>query len=268
MLKTITNLKKFINNRGGVTYLKINQINKNKLLQGKNIIITGGSSGIGYEIAKKIIDLGGNVLITGRNKEHLEKVKKELNCKILLWDIEDVLDSSDKIKQILNIFNNKIDCLINNAGIYTKNNILNCDIQTFEKIINTNLKGLYFITKEMIQQCFLKQNYGNIIMISSIEAINKIDGPYAISKEGIINLTKSLARNYQKDNIRINAIAPGMTCSNINKINDKENLYREYLKGKRIISAQEIAEVAIFLISDASKSLNGEILTCDNGENL
>lgn len=263
------NIIEFIK-RGGITYVEINQIHDKNLLEGKNIVITGGTSGIGYEIAKDATGLGANVLITGRNKETLEKVKKELNCKTIQWDISELATAKEKVKNILDMFEGNVDCFINNAGIYEYLPYNNCSVEDWNKILNTNLAGVYFATKEIIIQCFEKREKGNIIMISSIEGIRSEsgDGPYAISKAGVNHLTKALSKKLLSKNIRVNAIAPGVTCSNINHIDDKGNLYSESMQGKRILSAKEISDIAIFLISDSSKCITGQIISCDNGETL
>ena len=260
----VENIKK-----GGITYLEINQIHSEKLLEGKNIVVTGGTSGIGYEIAKEAIELGAKVLVTGRKKDTLEKVGKELNCKILQWDISNLEIAKDKVKEAIEIFNGNIDCFINNAGIYRPVQSHDCTINDWNEIMDTNLGGLYFATREIIAQCFEKRGKGNIIMISSIEGIRTVNnGPYGISKAGVNYLTHSLAKKLLSKNIRVNAIAPSVTCSNINKFDDKGNIYEKGLKGKRVLSAKEIAAVAIFLMSDSSLCITGQVIPCDNGETL
>ena len=254
--------------KGGITYLEINQIHKERLLEGKNIVVTGGTSGIGFEIAKEAIDLGAKVLITGRSIEKLINAKRELKCEILEWDISKIELAKQKVEEIVKIFEGKIDCFINNAGIYNGSQYNDCSIEKWNEVMNTNLGGLYFATREMIMQCFEKNRKGNIIMMASMAGIQCTDGPYAISKEGVIHLTRSLAKKLLNKNIRVNALAPGITCSNINPINDNGNVYLEYTKGKRILSAKEIADVAIFLISDSSQCITGQIISCDNGDTL
>ncbi len=264
----IKNFIDYIKHKGGVTHLKINQIHSEKMLEGKNIVVTGGTSGIGYEIAKKAIDLGANVLITGRNIDKLEEVKKELKCDIVQWDISKVDLVKEKVEEIVKRMNENIDCFINNAGIYMPLQYNNCNVDDWNEIMDTNLGGLYFATREIITQCFEKMKRGNIIMVASIEGIRGMDGPYGVSKANVIHLTHSLAKKMIDKKIRVNAIAPGVTCSNINHFDDKGNLYSQSLQGKRILSAKEIADVAMFLISNSSKCITGQILTCDNGETL
>ena len=269
-MKIITLMKHFRNfmKFGGETYLEINQIYKEKLLEGKNIVITGGTSGIGYEIAKKCVDLGAKVLITGRDKDKLEKVRKELNCEILEWDISNVNIAKERVSKVIERFDGKIDCFVNNAGIYKEIRYNNCSIEDWNKIINTNLTGLYFSTREIINQCFELNKKGNIIMIASNRGILGDDGPYGISKAGVINFTQGLSKRLLNKNIRVNVINPGMTASNINKISENDNLFKENLKGKRILSAKEIADIAVFLISDSSICITGQIINCDNGETV
>ena len=105
-------------------------------------------------------------------------------------------------------------------------------------------------------------------MMASMAGIRGNDGPYGISKAGVIHFTRSLAKKLLNKNIRVNALAPGITSSNINPIDDKGNIYMENLKGKRILSAKEIADIAVFLISDSSQCITGQVISCDNGETL
>ena len=134
--------------------------------------------------------------------------------------------------------------------------------------MSTNLKGVYFATKEIINQCFVENKQGNIIMISSITGMSASEGPYAISKASINHVTISLAKELLKHNIRVNAIAPGVTSSNINHIDENDNMYYENAVGKRVLSPKEIAEVAIFLVSDNSKCITGQVIACDNGDTI
>lgn len=247
-------------------FLNINYVNS-KLLDGKNVIVTGGTSGIGYEIARRAIELGANVIITGRDKEKLEKAKQKLNCEILLWDISKIDEIDKNIKEIKNKFE-KVDCFVNNAGIYLDTPYLECCETEYTSIMDINLKGIYFSTQKMISEFFIPQNFGNIIMISSNRGIMGDDRIYGIAKAAINHLTKGIAKDYLNKNIRINAIAPGMTTSNINRITDNENLYASFLKGKRVLSSKEIAEITTFFISDISTCITGQVIECDNGESI
>lgn len=184
------------------------------------------------------------------------------------WDISNFDIVKDRVSKIIEIFQGKIDCFVNNAGIYKDIRYHDCNLDDYKKIMDTNLNGAYFATKEIIMQYFEKKNNGNIIMIGSNRGLIGDDGPYGISKAGIISYAQGLAKELLNKNIRINVINPGMTASNINKINDDDNLYRDYLKGKRILSAKEIADIAIFLISDSSTCITGQIINCDNGETI
>ncbi len=276
MKKKLKNLIEYINpknvieyiKKGGITYLEINQIHSDKMLEGKNIVVTGGTSGIGYEIAKEAISLGAKVLITGRNTDKLKEIKKALNCDTVQWDISKAELAKEKVEEIVKITNGEIDCFINNAGVYKDSQYDSCSIEDWNKIMDTNLKGLYFATREIVLQCFEKRKEGNIIMVSSMAGIQYEDGPYATSKAGVIHLTHSFAKKLLNKNIRVNAVAPGITISNINQINEEGNIYKENTKRKRILSAKEIADVTMFLISDSSKCITGQIISCDNGDTL
>lgn len=239
-----------------------------ELLQGKNIFVTGGSSGIGYAIAKKLIDSGANVIIAGSNLEKLEKASEKLKCKFIQWDVSNMKLIETKIKELNKLVSGKLDSFVNCAGIYKDIRYNECTEEDWANILNINLKGAYFITNAIINNFFIKFNKGNIVFIASNRGIFGDDGPYGISKAGLINYGSGIAKKLLSKNIRVNIVNPGMTASNINGLKDTDNLYHEYVRGKRVIAAQEIAEVVCFLISDQSSCITGQILNCDNGESI
>lgn len=254
--------------------VNVSQINYGKILENRNIVITGGGKGIGFAIAKKYISEGANVVITGRTEKTLKEATEKLgdSCKYVVFDISKVEEMKKFLSMCEDKFTGKIDSLISNAGISLHENIYkNVTIEGFDKQFNTNFRASYFLAKEYIE--YLERNKcenGNLIFISSETGNQCYDIPYGLTKAALNSLTRALSRRVYKNNIRVNAIAPGVTVSDMVKDYvdiDSENMYRK-CASDRVFLPEEVAEVACFLLSDASKCISGEIIHCNAGNHL
>ena len=209
-----------------VIFVEVAEKEGSNLFKDKVILVTGGGSGLGYYIAKRLLKEGAIVIITGRNKQKLENAKKQLgeNCKYKVFDIKDISKMDNLINDIYNKYG-KIDCLINNAGISLhEGNILNVSEDNFQDQIDTNLKGGYFLVKSYIKKYNeLKQKNGNIIFISSERGKQCDDVPYGLTKVAVNSLVEGLSRRFYKNGIRVNAIAPGITASDMTEINKNDD---------------------------------------------
>lgn len=240
----------------------------NRLI-GKKVLITGGTRGIGLAIAKKIVSEGGEVVVTGRDEKALKQVAKELNCHYICSDILDF----DKLENIIDIADNMLgglNCLVNNAGISLhEGNIRNVSVEQYDKQFDTNLKSSYFLSKYFIQKVEKETRKGcNILFVSSERGTYVDDIPYGLTKNAINCLVKGLARRVICNDIRVNAVAPGITATELTGYNPDGNLFLESGMSKRVYYPEEIAEIAIFLLSDISNCLSGQILTCDEGKSI
>lgn len=248
---------------------EICQVVSGSTLKDKSILITGGGRGLGYYIAKKCISEGAKVLITGRNEDNLRRVSSKLGkkCSYIVFDVSSINDIKDFIDKSFEKMGN-IDCLINNAGISLhEKNILDVSIDNFERQIDINLKGSYFLAKEFINKRINnKENESNIIFISSERGNQCDDVPYGLTKAAINSLTRGLSRRFYKSGIRVNAIAPGVTASDMTGRKSEDNLFAEEQAAGRIFLPEEVAEVTSFLLSDASRCISGEIIACDAGQ--
>ncbi len=236
-------------------------------LKDKIVLITGGNKGIGYSIAKRCVEEGADVIIVGRNEEDLKDVSIELGkkCKYVVYDVSNVKTIDSFYEDVIKCFG-RIDCLINNAGISLhEKNILDVSVDNFERQFDTNLKGSYFLAKKVIEN---KQEGDdlNIIFISSERGLQCDDVPYGLTKSAINSLTRGLSRRFYKNKVRVNAIAPGVTASNMTGRKIEGNKFAENQVAQRYFLPEEIAEVAIFLLSDASKCISGEVIACDAGQ--
>ncbi|MDD5014607.1 MAG: glucose 1-dehydrogenase [Atribacterota bacterium] len=240
----------------------------------KIALITGGNKGIGRACALALANAGANIVITARDFDELEKVKKEIEILgseviTLKFDITEFSRVPEIIKVIIDKFG-KIDILINNAGICFRELALEVSEKTWDSTFDVNLKGLFFITKE-VAKYMIKQKKGKIINISSMNSITGLLGhvSYNASKAGISGLTKVLAMEWGRYRINVNSIAPTFTqtemASHIFKNKDKYNEIINNIPLRRLADPMEIGAAVVFLASAASDFITGELLLVDGG---
>ena len=254
------------------TTVEIHVMESQNLLQVRNIIVTGGGRGIGYYVAKKSIDEGANVLITGRNEKTLKEAVGKLgeHAQYVVSDVSKVkeIDSFlDKAKECFH--GNKIDSLVSNAGISLhEGNFHNVTEEDWDIQMDTNLKGNYFLVKKFVE--YLEQQEdknGNIVVITSERAKRPDDIPYGLTKVATSSFVQAIAHKVIAEGIRINGVGPGVTTSDMTGIL-RENIHAEWQVGKRCFVQEEIAEVVNFLLSDTSACISGEIITCNQGNHI
>lgn len=258
-----------------VNYVQVEvaQIQKGNLLSNKKILITGGSKGIGYAMAKKFLSEGADVIITGRSEKSLKEACSNLGKHIqyIVFDVNNTGDLLNLIDECKTRFNGSITDLVCNAGIsHHESNILSVTEEGFDCQFNTNLRSVYFLCQTFLKSKLEEENTtSNILVISSETGDMGYDIPYGMTKAGLNSLTRALARRYYSKNIRVNAIAPGVTLSEMTKYAKSEdgNLSRKCAAG-RIFLPEEVAEVACFLLSDAANCISGEIIHTNAGNHI
>ena len=244
------------------------------LLQGKTAIVTGGSRGIGSGIVKAFIEQGANVAFTfyGTAPEEAEAEIQELKnkgvkIKSYQSNAADFEACESLVNQVLEDFGG-IDILVNNAGITKDNLLMRMSEADFDKVIAVNLKSIFNMTKA-VQKVFLKQRSGNIINMSSVVGVqgNAGQANYAASKAGILGFTKSIALELGSRNIRCNAIAPGFIETEMTAKLAPEVVqgWRDSIPLKRGGTAEDIANACVFLASDMSSYITGQVLRIDGG---
>lgn len=274
-LKNALGQAKQIYKYGGIAKVSIAIPSYDNILNGKNILITGGSSGIGYSIANRCLKAGGRVIITGRNEYKLKKAVESFSserCHYLVWDISKISEVSNQLNQCEDILSDEIDILVNNAGIAPKKFFGAVDEDEWENIYNTNLKGNYFLTQEIVKRwrTISFKDYKKIINISSQGGYVGATYPYRMTKWDVRGLTEGLGRMLIGDHIIVNGIAPGVVKTSMQdfSLEQGDNLYCKQNPLGRVILPEEIAELALFLISDASNAIVGQTIVCDGGYTL
>lgn len=236
-------------------------------------LITGGTRGIGKEIAYTLAEENYDIIINYRTEnEELMKLKKEIEqkrvrCLLLKGDVSNFEDCKKLVEEAINRMNH-IDVLVNNAGITKDMLLMRMKPEDFNEVINVNLIGTFNMTKNVINY-MMKERKGRIINVSSVVGISGNAGQtnYAASKAGIIGFTKSLAKEVASRNILVNAIAPGFIQTDMTNIL-KENVKDEIAKTiplKRMGTAKDVANVVKFLVSEDSSYITGQVIQVDGG---
>lgn len=240
----------------------------------KTVLITGGSRGIGKAVAMKFAENGYQIIINYvSDKTDTEQLKKELlqvgaaDILLIKADVSNSEDVKNMVKESIEKFE-KIDVLVNNAGITKDNLLMRMSEEEFDKVIQINLKGTYLVTKE-VTRYMMKKKKGSIVNLASVVGVAGNAGQcnYAASKAGIIGFTKSVAKELASRNIRANAVAPGFIetdMTNILKDEIKENINSQ-IPLKRMGTAREVAELVYFLGEDSSSYITAQTINVDGG---
>lgn len=240
----------------------------------KTVLITGGSRGIGKAVAIKFAENGYQIIINYvSDKTDTEQLKKELlqagasDILLVKADVSNSEDVKNMVKESIEKFE-KIDVLVNNAGITKDNLLMRMSEEEFDKVIQINLKGTYLVTKE-VTRYMMKKKKGSIVNLASVVGVAGNAGQcnYAASKAGIIGFTKSVAKELASRNIRANAVAPGFIetdMTNVLKDEIKENINSQ-IPLKRMGTAREVAELVYFLGEDSSSYITAQVINVDGG---
>jgi len=234
----------------------------------KNILITGASGGIGNELVKKFVSLGGNVLGSGTNSEKLDKIKKQYpNIKVKKFDIAEHLRIEEFIDDV-SLELGGLDILINNAGTNADNLALRMKEEEWKKVIDINLTATFLLSKHAIKK-MLKSKFGRIVNITSVvgHTGNLGQSNYSASKAGIIGMSKSLAIEYAKKNITVNCVSPGFIISDMTmNIAEKVKLYlTSRIPMGKLGTGEDVSNCVAFLSSEQASYVTGETLHVNGG---
>ena len=234
-----------------------------------NILLTGATGAIGGAILDKLHVAGANIIATGTNQEKLDKIKSKFEDVITKkFDISNHNNIENFIDECNENLNNKIDILINNAGVTNDNLTIRMKKEEWDKVINLNLTSSFLITKFVIKK-MLKNKNGKIINITSVvgHTGNVGQANYAASKAGLIGMSKSLAQEYGKKNITVNCVSPGFIKSEMtDKISENfKKALEEKISLERFGLPVDVANAVIFLSSGLSDYITGETIHVNGG---
>ncbi|MCD7714057.1 MAG: SDR family oxidoreductase [Prevotella sp.] len=220
-------------------------------------------------MAKKFVSEGAQVLIAGRNEETLKRSANEIGCRYLQLDVQKVEEFDSFIERASSLLGG-LNCLVNNAAISLhEKGFLEVSPQQYDAQFDTNLRGGFFLTQAFIRYIYKEKIDGikNILFISSETSITVDERPYGLTKASINSLTQGLAYRYVTEGYRINAVAPGVTTSDMSGAKRDGNLTCPNITNRYYVP-EEVAEIASFLLSDISNILNGQILVCNEGKTI
>ena len=244
-------------------------------LAGKRALITGGSRGLGFAMAKQFIAYGAEIIITGRNREQMEEARKALGekCKGLIFDLQYISQIADFVSTAEKE-HGAIDILINNAGIHLKKDALEVSDDEYGEVIRINQQAVFALSRECAKKMVTRKK-GSIIMISSMASqygIPKVIA-YTAAKSAVEGMTRGLAVELSPLGIRVNCIAPGfietdMSAKALN--NDKERKQKVLSRTPmgKLGKPEDVAHAAVYLASDAASYITGVILPVDGGNTI
>jgi 3-oxoacyl-[acyl-carrier protein] reductase len=243
------------------------------MLNGKTAVITGGSRGIGRAIALKMAEAGASVavLYAGRKEAAVEVCEAargyDVKAECYQCDVSDYAQATETVKKIISDFDG-VDILVNNAGITNDKLVLSMSAEDFERVVDVNLKGAFFMIKQVYSH-LAKKRAGSIINIASVSGImgNPGQANYSSAKAGMIGLTKTVAKELAARNVTCNAIAPGFIETDMTGVLNEKTKEQALsaIPMKRMGGADEVANLAVFLASDLSRYITGEVVKIDGG---
>ncbi|MBQ4355243.1 MAG: 3-oxoacyl-[Bacteroidales bacterium] len=242
-----------------------------ELLTGKVAIVTGGTRGIGRAIVETFAAHGAKVMFTGTSQVSPEMQERlaalGADCRFVQADASSAADAERVATACVEAFG-RIDILVNNAGITRDGLLMRMSETQWDEVLNVDLKSVFNYTKA-VQATMLRQRAGSIISLSSVSGIggNAGQANYAAAKAGVIGFTKSMAKELGSRNIRCNAIAPGLIATDMTRklSDDAREAIMRTIALRRIGTPQEVAQTALFLASDLSAYVTGQVLVCDGG---
>lgn len=265
-------IKKFLRRKPIVQLLPIIQVKTdNELLNDKVVLIIGGTAGIGLSIAHTLLEEGCRVIIARSTQQKLDNALAELNSSLvkgLLFDLANPDSFGERIR-VAEFFFGPIDVLVNSAGVHTKNvNFFRMTPNEYDRIMNINLKGAYFLVQVMASLMIEHGRKGKIILINSNRGDEPAFSPYGISKWGGRGMVYGLARELVKHGILLNAIAPGTTATSLIDYKEGDSIKSDENLMGRLIMPCEVANIVKLLINDANNMIVGEIIHVSGGRGL
>ena len=257
-------------------YAQVSYLAPSEMLKGRTALVTGGTSGIGYEVAKAYINAGARVVITGRNEEKVKKacevIDKEVSRKGNIFGMvmnnTDVKSMPSKLQYIERVLGTgHIDILVNNAGV-VGGEVKDCTEELYNTILDTNLKGTFFLSKLVARYWVDNQIEGNILMMGSSSSLRPATSAYTLTKNALYGFTKGLAKVLAPHGITVNGLAPGPTATPMTMPNGVRDEISFPNPLGRFVMPGEIANMAVFLVSNMGRSIIGDMVFMTGGSGI
>lgn len=257
-------------------YAQVSYLAPSEMLKGRTALVTGGTSGIGYEVAKAYINAGARVVITGRNEEKVKKaceaIDKEVSRKGNIFGIvmnnTDVKSMPSKLQDIERVLGTgHIDILVNNAGV-VGGEVKDCTEDLYDTILDTNLKGTFFLSKLVARYWVDNQIEGNILMMGSSSSLRPATSAYTLTKNALYGFTKGLAKVLAPHGITVNGLAPGPTATPMTMPKGVRDEISFPNPLGRYVMPGEIANMAVFLVSNMGRSIIGDMVFMTGGSGI
>lgn len=241
-------------------------IMEGQYLQGKKALIIGGSGGIGSEIAALFLKNGCQIIITGTNEKKLQSYCDMFgdNITYIILDLKNISAIDSKIEEAVNRLG-RIDILVNAAGVHCHNSFGNIKEETWDEVLDINLKGMYFVSQSVANYMIANNIKGHILNVSSASCAKPGWTPYEISKWGVRSMTLGFADKLAPHGIIVNSIAPGPVATGMLGKDKHDNLYWPGNPTGRMASVEEIANLAMFMVSDMGNLIVGDTYFISGG---
>ena len=257
-------------------YAQVSYLAPNEMLKGRTALITGGTSGIGFEVAKAYVNAGARVVITGRNDEKVKKACEAIDKEVvrkgnvfgIAMDNTDVKSMPQKLKDVERLISTgHIDILVNNAGV-VGGEVKDCTEELYDNILDTNLKGTFFLSQLMARYFVDHEIEGNILMMGSSSSLRPATSAYTITKNALYGFTKGLAKVLAPHGITVNGLAPGPTATPMTMPDGvRDEIFFPNPLGRYVMPG-EIANMAVFLVSNMGRSLIGDMVFMTGGSGI
>lgn len=241
----------------------------------RKALVTGASRGIGYAIAKKLVQNGDAVVITGRKKETLERAAAELGKNVfpMVWDAAEFDKADEKIREAAEMLGG-LDIVINNAGIFArrsewdKRSLLQTTAKEWQEVIDVNASAVFFTMQASVNYMLKNAVKGNILNITSVAGEEPVFGAYGGSKILATGLTRGWGKMFASDGITINGIAPGPVATEMNNWHEGDSMKHDRIPYGRFATIDEVAALAMYLLGEKAKMICGETVIIDGAYSI
>ena len=241
----------------------------------RKALVTGASRGIGYAIAKKLVQNGDAVVITGRKRETLERAAAELGKNVfpMVWDASEFDKAEEKIREAAEMLGG-LDIVINNAGIFArrsewdKRSLLQTTAKEWQEVIDVNASAVFFTMQASVNYMLKNAVKGNILNITSVAGEEPVFGAYGGSKILATGLTRGWGKMFAADGITINGIAPGPVATEMNNWHEGDSMKHDRIPYGRFATIDEVAALAMYLLEEKAKMICGETVIMDGAYSI